>query len=65
MSFIGNDSAKRYIRKLKPCPKKPWKKLFPNASDLVLDLLDKMLVFNPNERWSVDQCMAHKYFTDL
>lgn len=28
-----------------------WKKVFPNTNPLALDLLDKMLVYNPKKRY--------------
>jgi serine/threonine protein kinase len=42
-------------------PKIPWTKLFPNADAKALDLLDKMLTFNPNKRISVEEALAHPY----
>ena len=30
-----------------------------------LDLLSKMLVFNPDKRYTVEECLAHAYFEDL
>jgi len=65
MSFISNESAKKYIRKIKNAKKVPLKSMFPDANNNCLDLLDKMLKFNPNERWSIQECMEHKWFKDL
>ena len=42
-------------------PKVPWSKLFPAADPKALDLLDKMLTFNPNNRISVEEALAHPY----
>lgn len=39
--------------------------MFPSSKSVTLDLLDKMLKFNPNERWSTKQCMEHSWFKDL
>jgi mitogen-activated protein kinase 1/3 len=30
-----------------------------------LDLLGKMLTFNPNNRYTVEECLAHPYFEGL
>ena len=38
--------------------------MFPKASDDALDLLTKLLQFNPNKRYTVDQCLAHPYFKE-
>jgi serine/threonine protein kinase len=37
----------------------------PDANPLALDLLDKMLVFNPHKRISVDEALAHPYLKTL
>jgi len=36
-----------------------------NASDEALDLLRKLLVFNPKERLSVEEAMSHPYLKDF
>jgi mitogen-activated protein kinase 1/3 len=65
MSFIGNDSARRYLRTLPRRQRVPWASLYPKANPVALDLLNKMLVFNPNKRYSVEECLAHPYFQGL
>ena len=39
----------------------PWTDLYPNASPRVLNLLDKMLRFNPNFRITATQGLEHSY----
>ena len=39
----------------------PWTKLYPNADPKALDLLDKMLTFNPHKRIVVEDALAHPY----
>jgi mitogen-activated protein kinase 1/3 len=65
MAFIGNESARRYIRNLPKRQRLPWTTLFPKASPTALDLLNHMLVFDPNKRFTVEECVAHPYFQSL
>lgn len=36
--------------------------MFPAAKPACLDLLSKMLVFNPKKRFTIKQCLEHKWF---
>ncbi len=65
MRFISNTRALAYIKSLPTKPKVPFQRLYPHATPFALDLLDKMLVFNPNKRITVDEALAHPYFKDL
>lgn len=42
-------------------PKVPWNNLFPMADHNALDLLDKMLTFNPSKRIIVEDALSHPY----
>ena len=50
---------------MKVRPKKNLKTKFPGSSDDSLDLLDKMLKFNPNKRITVNQALNHQFFADI
>jgi len=65
MKFISNDKALEYIKSLKKQPKVPLSKLYPSANPLAIDLMEKMLVFNPNKRISVDEALKHPYLKGL
>lgn len=39
--------------------------LFPNANPLAVELLSKMLVFNPENRLNAYDCLNHPYFQDI
>ena len=65
MQFIGSEPARKYIRSLPKRNKQTWSSLYTKANPVALDLLGKMLVFNPHKRYSVEQCLAHPYFEGL
>ncbi|KAJ1965787.1 mitogen activated protein kinase 2 [Dipsacomyces acuminosporus] len=61
LSRIGSERAQMYIRSLPFMPKVPWAKIFPNATPLALDLLEKLLDFDPSTRITVEDVLAHPY----
>lgn len=65
LNFITNNLAKEFVLKLPKKPRQLFITLFPQANQLALDLLERMLVFNPNKRCSVEQCLEHAYFDNL
>ncbi|KAJ1937395.1 mitogen activated protein kinase [Kickxella alabastrina] len=50
-----------YIRSLPYMPKVPWERIFPGATPLALDLLEKLLDFDPSTRITVEEVLAHPY----
>lgn len=43
--------------------KKKFERLFPRANPDALDLLDRMLAFDPNERIGVEEALEHRYLS--
>lgn len=65
MDFISNKRALEYIRSLKPMQKKSFSDMYKKANPLAIDLMTKMLAFNPKKRISVDEALRHPYLKDL
>ncbi len=65
MTFITNQQAKEFVSKLARRTKQSFSTLFAKSNPVALDLLSKMLVFNPHKRYTVEQCISHPYFEGL
>jgi mitogen-activated protein kinase 1/3 len=65
MKFITNEKALEYIKSLKKKPALPFNKIYKDANPLAIDLLEKMLVFNPHKRITVEEALAHNYLRSL
>lgn len=65
MAFVPHEAARRAILQHGFYPKRPLIEFFPDANPLAVDLLAQMLKFNPAERISVIQALAHPYLAQL
>jgi serine/threonine protein kinase len=46
-------------------PKVAFSSLYPKADPLAVELLDRMLMFNPAKRITVEEALAHPYLESL
>jgi mitogen-activated protein kinase 15 len=58
---IESPLAANILSQINVSKKKSFQSFFGNASDVALDLLKKLLVFNPNNRLTADEALKHKY----
>jgi len=65
LEFITSEKARRYIRSLPFYTRVNFSKLYPTSSELAIDLIDKMLVFDPAKRITVEEALAHPYLNSL
>lgn len=65
LEFIKSDQARAYIRRVPFAPRVRFDRLYPGANPLGLDLLAKMLVFDPRKRCTVEEALAHPYLATL
>ena len=67
MGFVTDPNAILYLKSLSQKKKNKinFKAKFPGSCDESLDLLEKMLIFDPNKRISVNQCLEHPFFKNV
>ncbi|KAE8728108.1 Mitogen-activated protein kinase-like protein D5 [Hibiscus syriacus] len=64
MDFL-NEKAKRYIHQLPVHRRQTLTEKFPNVNPLAVDLVEKMLTFDPRQRITVEHALVHPYLTSL
>ncbi|CAK9157105.1 unnamed protein product [Ilex paraguariensis] len=65
LEFIDNPKAKGFIRALPYSRGTHFSSLYPQADPLALDLLQRMLVFDPSKRITVTEALYHPYMSSL
>eukprot|EP00262_Sarcandra_glabra_P008734 TRINITY_DN2241_c0_g1_i3.p1 TRINITY_DN2241_c0_g1~~TRINITY_DN2241_c0_g1_i3.p1 ORF type:complete len:376 (+),score=52.95 TRINITY_DN2241_c0_g1_i3:199-1326(+) len=65
LGFLRSDNARRYVRQLPQYPKQQFSVRFPNMSPGAVDLLERMLVFDPSKRITVEEAVCHPYLSSL
>ncbi|MBA0605171.1 hypothetical protein Godav_017775 [Gossypium davidsonii] len=63
--FLRSDKSRRYVRQLPQYPRQNFSVRFPNMSPGAVDLLEKMLIFDPHRRITVDEALCHPYLSPL
>ncbi|KAI3486724.1 hypothetical protein L1887_49674 [Cichorium endivia] len=58
---IGSERAKTYIKSLPNMPAVPLEKLYPNANRDALDLVAKLLTWDPDERLTAEEALQHPW----
>lgn len=61
LGFVRSEDARRYILSLPHKPHRPFHQLFPMLSPSGADLVEQMLKFDPAQRISVNDALAHPY----
>lgn len=61
LHFVKTQAARSFMLRLPPSDGVPFASLFPHVRGPVLDLLRKMLAFDPNKRYTVEECLAHPF----
>ena len=63
MEFMRESSASRFLREQQPKERTPWRKVkgLSTATDAALELLNELLMFDPNKRMSAGEALKHPY----
>ena len=64
-SFVSSEKARRYLHALPRYPRVDFRTVYPDAAVEAVDLIDKMLAFDPSKRITVAQALAHPYLASL
>jgi len=65
LSIINNQQAVEYIKALPKRERIPFRRMYPNASDAAINLLERMLVFDPRNRITAAEALEHEYLVAL
>lgn len=64
MNHVKSQAAREAIMNMAPHAGTPFNKLFPTASPEALDLIEKMLKFDPKDRITAEEALKHPYLKD-
>ncbi|CAI5445852.1 unnamed protein product [Caenorhabditis angaria] len=61
ITSIGSYYAASVLEKMPQRPRKPLDLIIPQASGSAVDMIQRLLLFAPQRRLTVDQCLVHPY----
>ncbi|KAG4214920.1 hypothetical protein ERO13_A01G151472v2 [Gossypium hirsutum] len=62
---IRNEKARKYLNSMRKKKSIPFSQKFPTIDPLALNLLERLIAFDPNDRPSAEEALAHPYFHGL
>lgn len=65
ISRLSNHKARHWLRSHQSLPKVPLHNLYPHIDPLALNLIDKLLQFDPRERLSAEQALHHPWLASF
>ena len=65
MSFVTDQKAIDYLNSFKEMKRIDFMEKYPAASEVAIDFLEKILVFNPFFRLSLEDAINHPMFDDI
>lgn len=65
MGYISDPNAFKYIKTFPLVKKQDFKELYPKSGKDAIDVIEKILKFNPNDRPSIEEILKHRYFDEV
>lgn len=73
LNYFKDEQSRNYLLKKEQelgikegiSPTQLWSQRFPNASPLAIDLLSKLITFNPTKRLTIYEAIQHDYFAQI
>ncbi len=65
LDFITDQHAKDYLKSFEKKSKRNLRERFIGSTEASLDLLQRMIEFNPNKRITIKECFEHSFFSNL
>lgn len=65
LGFVKSENARKYLQQLPRSATQPLAEKFPEVSPLAMDLIAKMLTFDPSKRITAEEALAHPYLAKL
>jgi len=62
MDFVTDAKAIEYLKSFKKRKRVDFKEIYPGSTNDAIDLLTKTITFNPKQRLSLDEALAHPVF---
>lgn len=65
LSIITDDKALLYLKSFPKRDRKNLHMIYPGSRPEILDMIDRMLQFNPNNRLTVNEALGNAYFDEI
>lgn len=65
LTFLSDKEALKYLKSMPKRAKSKLKLHYPNADTDTLDILEKLLAFDPAKRITIEECLRHPFFDEV
>ena len=65
LEYISDPNALKYIKSFPVTKRQNFHEMYPKSGKDAIDLVEKVLRFNPNDRLDINEIVKHKYFDEV